>query len=396
MNKKMIKDSVINTIAVSLPVLLLQLLVLPYLGRCMSTEEYGFTVTIIGMLNFISTRSGNTLNNVRLINCEKDSPELIRNDFYILTIFCGSITSVIVVVISFFYSDSGYNFVLLFFTAITMFLREYLIVLFRIKLKYKKILISYILQTMGLFGGLVIFFMKSEWMWIYFVGNLFPVIYVCIVEKVNFRFSINCSRYFAKYLREELNLLCASVLNGFSLYADKLLILPLLGASAVSIFYVASVLGRLMDMVISPVTSVILSYLIREIHFAKRVFAKQFFILLVIAFLFYFVSILFAPVFLKVLYPKYTNEVKRFLYVMIGAGILNCLYTIINIFIIRFIGTEMQMKISVIGIFCFLLTSIILSVRMNLMGFCLGTFISVLVKIVYGMKILLSNCSKEE
>lgn len=386
MKKKFLKDSIINTVAVSLPVLFLQFIILPFLGRIMNSEVYGFTVTIIGLLNFIATRSGNTLNNVRLINSKNaNNDKDVQQDFLILLFVFCLFTSVIIVAITMVCCETKFSIFLLFFTAVCMFLREYLIVYFRISLSYISILISYTIQTIGLLIGVLLFWISSEWLWIYFLGNFLPILYIYSVNKIDIKISFQKSDKFWQYFVEELHLLSSSLLNGFSIYADKLFILPLLGATAVSIFYVSSVCGRMMDMVIGPVSSVALSYLSKGDVSRKSVLRKVLIPLLLLAVLFYFICISLAPILVKILYPQYINKIDAYLNIMIGVGILNCVYIVLNVFVIRYVGTKTQMMISVVGVIIFIIISLYLSNIIGLMGFCISSAISNVTKIIVSL-----------
>ena len=58
---------VLNLGAVALPLVVLQLLVLPLLGRDMGADQYGFVVAIFAFFSLMPGVMGNSLNNVRLI-----------------------------------------------------------------------------------------------------------------------------------------------------------------------------------------------------------------------------------------------------------------------------------------------------------------------------------------
>ena len=63
--KKIILDIVLNITATAIPLIILQLVVLPLIATKMSDELYGFTLTIISTITIIASSLGNALNNVR-------------------------------------------------------------------------------------------------------------------------------------------------------------------------------------------------------------------------------------------------------------------------------------------------------------------------------------------
>lgn len=383
MKKKFLKNSIINTLAVALPIILIQFYIMPRMSLIMDVEKYGVTITIISILNFISTRTGNTLNNIRLINNNIYSSE-VKNygDFSILVTLYGFCTSFLVVILSFYCVKLENDYILLFITGLFMLLREYLIALFRIKLEYNKIFITYMLQTIGLLCGWVLYIICKKWLWIYFVGNFVPILYMIYKNRKNKFISFSKSSYFISTFYSELFLFISSILNGFNIYADKLFILPMQGAKNVTIYYVATVIGRFMDMIITPVSSVLLSYLSKEKKIQKRILKNIVWKTIILLILGYITGLFLSPRLLKLLYPQYVNDVIKYLPVTIGSGIINCTYLIINTIVIRFMKIDRQLFISIIGIVIFVITSLILNRYLGLMGFCLGALFASVTKTI--------------
>ena len=82
--KKIILDIVLNITATAIPLIILQLVVLPLIATKMSDELYGFTLTIISTITIIASSLGNALNNVRLIKNRVYEEKGIQGDFSIL------------------------------------------------------------------------------------------------------------------------------------------------------------------------------------------------------------------------------------------------------------------------------------------------------------------------
>ena len=67
-NKKFILDFIINIATSIVPVAVMQLVILPYLGKVMDPEKYGVVLTLISIVYIIPQTLGNSLNNARLIH----------------------------------------------------------------------------------------------------------------------------------------------------------------------------------------------------------------------------------------------------------------------------------------------------------------------------------------
>jgi len=59
-SKKIVVDMFINIFAVSLPVMVLQFIVYPYLSRCLPEEKYGLMLTFYSLWFVISNSLGNS------------------------------------------------------------------------------------------------------------------------------------------------------------------------------------------------------------------------------------------------------------------------------------------------------------------------------------------------
>lgn len=62
-------------------------------------------------------------------------------------------------------------------------------------------------------------------------------------------------------LIESTTLFIAGLISRLINYADKLLIYPVLGGEEVAVYYAASIIGKMISMLISPISNVVLSYL---------------------------------------------------------------------------------------------------------------------------------------
>ena len=105
-NKKIILDMILNIIAATIPVAVLQLIVYPITAKNIGGDEYGLMLTIYSVWIMISNSLGNVLNNVRLLwNGEYEEGE-IKGDFNILLIQWGVINAVIIGAVIVFYCDN--------------------------------------------------------------------------------------------------------------------------------------------------------------------------------------------------------------------------------------------------------------------------------------------------
>lgn len=74
-------DMLLNVVATALPLVVLQVIVLPLMAYNMEGEEYGLVVTILSAFSVIPGVLGNTLNNIRLIYDKKYKDCSLSGDF---------------------------------------------------------------------------------------------------------------------------------------------------------------------------------------------------------------------------------------------------------------------------------------------------------------------------
>ena len=67
MIKKIFTDIALNVFATAIPIMILQLWILPSLSHEMTDERYGLMVTEVSFFSVLPGAAGNVLNNIRLI-----------------------------------------------------------------------------------------------------------------------------------------------------------------------------------------------------------------------------------------------------------------------------------------------------------------------------------------
>src|SRR5699024_1008257 len=182
MKKKIIFDSVLNIIATALPLLLLQLFVLPILGRKLGEVDYGAVLTLVSLTIIFSQPFGKVVNNIRLLKDSNYNNYEKFGDFNLLLIF-GIIVNSLVITLSVLYYDGTSSILsisLIIIVSTLNLIRQYIIVGFRLELNYKGILVNNIILGLGYLIGLLIFFWLPYWQLIYISGYALSIIYISL------------------------------------------------------------------------------------------------------------------------------------------------------------------------------------------------------------------------
>ena len=108
-------------------------------------------------------------------------------------------------------------------------------------------------------------------------------------------------------------LLISGVLGSLLNYSDKIIIYPMIGAEAVTIYYIATLLGKLVSMVIGPINSVMLSYIVKLKQISNKILTLILCSAVMIAVVGYIICLTFGEVVLKYIYPQHFSEVVKYM-----------------------------------------------------------------------------------
>ncbi len=278
-NKKirLVMDMGLNIFAVGFPVAMLQFVVYPYISRKTDSDSYGLMITMYSVWMVLSNSLGNVLNNIRLLHQNEYEEKHITGDFNILLRRWEIINVVVVLILTIYYVWELNIIDIVFSLLIATFVlgKAYLEVGFRIKLNYSSIFINGLLQGIGFLLGMLLFSITGAWQFVFLFGFLFSMTYSAVRTGI---LKEPCVRteFYHKVSRESIQYTFATFSNSLMSYADKMVLYPLMGGHAVSVYYTATILGKIVSMLTGPITSVVLSYISKWNQKNRNVFPKCF------------------------------------------------------------------------------------------------------------------------
>lgn len=383
MKKRFAVDMLLNIVATAIPTFVLQLLLLPLLSRHMTDDDYGLLVTILSLINVIPATMGNTLNNIRLIIGGDQKPGEEKNYNYLL--FVMIIVNLIIVSVFLLSYDKNHkilSIVLTLLLSALYLLREYHIVAFRIDINYKNIMISNLILVVGYGIGYLVFRASGDWQFLYIFGLLISLIYIFKHSRL-WKEPYSRDRSFKHICGQTLLLMISSFLARVTTYADKLFIFPILGGTAVSIYYAATLFGKVVSMIITPVSSVMLSYLSKIKKKNDNLFNTALISSLIVCVVGYFFGIVVSRPILGLLYPQFVYEAMQYIWLTTGSMVLSALITIINPFVLKFFDMKWQIVISGTYVLIYIVLTMSLLYSMGLLGFCFGTLLANGIKLCF-------------
>lgn len=394
--KKIIFDALLNIVSSSLSIAVLQLLVYPSVAKRIGGEAYGFMLTIYSVWITISSSLGNVLNNTRLLLDSEYKSKRLEGDFGIIFIILHILNAIVVFAMTFVYYKQ-FNALHLFLSVLIAFFifgDNYLQVGFRIKLNYKSILIKNLLLATGYALGFGLFYLSGIWEFVFLIGYALSCVY-CGIKTSLLKESLRKTELMPKTTNHVLSLSFSTIISNIVSYADKMVLYPLMGGHVVSVYFAATVLGKMAGMLIGPITSVVLSYISKWAKPKAEISSKLIVIGGICSFLGYFFVLLVSKPVIGLLYPQWVDEAAALLPITTAKVMMGILIGIINPFVLKFCNINWQMGITVIHAVVYYFFVLVLWHFHGLIGFCVGAAIGTAVHLAV-LLILYYSISKKK
>lgn len=381
--KKIAYDMFINLAGTGLSLIVLQLIIFPILAKKLEAETYGQMQSIISVVYLISGTMGTALSTTRLVR-EFDYNEVgIKADFNILSIGCIIATSILVPITMVFYANnlSIIDIVLIVFIGVLNYTSNYYAVGFRLKIDYKAIFLSKIIGSIGYGIGYGFFLITHRWQFVLITSFALETLFYYVKTGL-FNEPYKKSRLFKKTGQTFANLGVANLLSRALTYFDKLLLYPLLGGTAVSIYVTANVFGKLILMTIEPITNVVLSYLSKQKNVSKNVWKIAIPISVVGCAIMYLVCLIVSGPVLRAFYPQWAEESLKLVPLTTLCLAISAFINIMYPFTLKAIESSKQIIINSIGIITYIASVMLLYKPMGITGCCVALIISYVVKLI--------------
>lgn len=378
---KILCDIILNIVATALPLLTLQIVVLPLMATTLSEDKYGYLLSITSLITIVSVTLGNSLNNIRLLEQYNYSSKGYCGDFNIILLI-EVIGNIFFVLIGLRFLGKPLTpveiFLIVLYSVFTI-MREYYIVNYRIKLNYIAIVWNNIALIGGYIIGYFIYTIFNIWIAPYLVGTLFGLMHVLYKNELIYEPLLR-TKLFKSSAYKTIILCMAGILSNALAYSDRLLIYPILGGKSVAIYFAASFLGKIISTAIGPVISVILSYLskantvpLKKIYFSLA-------LSVVTAIIGYILGIAISQPILSILYPFWAQEATKYIKLTTATAMIIMCTSILKPFVLRYCNINWQITTSLIPFIVYLILTVLLYPTMGLYGFCASILISNLLK----------------
>lgn len=382
----MYKDFILSLLASAVTTAASQLITYPLLARLCTQEEYGLILTIMGIGNVIILAFGNSLNNVRLVMNAEYEEKQVEGDFLpMLSVLTLTGTVIYCIYLCNFGKNHPITVLMLTGFALVGILQSYGSVAFRIKINYFKNLMLCIWIAVGNVLGITIFYLTKQfafWAMTFLFGQAVGLIYIYTRSDL-FREKKRKTVLFWKTAKKECVLLFTTLCANLLVYLDRLLLYPLLGAEAVSIYTVSSFFGKSLAILMTPISSVLLSYYAqRDFEMTRSRFWKTNSLTLLVSAAFMGLSVILSEWVTGFLYPTIIEQAKPFLFMANLAAVVNVIGNMVSPAVLKYASTSWMAVNQIVYMILYLGLGILLSRNDGLRGFSYAALIAGVVRVL--------------
>ncbi len=369
---KLLSDSGLTLISSLLATGVQQLVIYPQLSSMMTASSYGNLLAVMGVVNIIASSFGSELCNTILVSSDETKTKAIPRNIVCLamTFPFTSVAGAVVAALLF-----GVSIEMAIVSAILIFLecfRWFLLVVFRINLRFDRYLIAGIWYAVGMCLGFAISLGTEIWLMSFLMGDICTIAYTMIRSEGYFRFSWP---RFGEVLgsgdsKTFTTLVLSSFVGNMNTYFDRVLLAPILGSAAVSVYYVASWFGKSLSIAASPVRTVLLSYLSRsEGGVSRSRYIKVNMCMLGLCAIVILVSIPVSPIVTSLFYPTLIGDARPYLIIGNAASIVS-IFNLINMtLLLRMAPIRWQLMLSSTRVLLYAVACTLGALHFGLLGF---------------------------
>ncbi len=381
---------ILNMFSSALPIAILQLFVLPTIAAKTGSVAYGQIIAMIGLITLGSEPFGSALNNTRLLMENKYNERWIKGDFNYLILFAVPLSIIFVVFACAFYVGET-EFLIIVSVAIiatTVLVQKYYMVYFRICLDYRRVLVNSIVLCSGYLLGLYLFLKGGSYLLVYLLGGILSLLNTLLRNPL-LKEPAKKTKLFSETARGSGTLLFVEFSNSFIKYADRLLLYPFLGGTAVSIYYSATVISKLISMAVAPISTVILSYFSRMITMTKGMFYRMLVFTTVVGVIGYFVCVVISRPILQLLYPDWFSESVALVAVTTATAVVDAIGSVIRPAVLKFRNIKWQFLLGGSNLVLYTSLAYVFYLIGGIRGFCFGLLINSIIQLTMRIIIFL-------
>jgi O-antigen/teichoic acid export membrane protein len=341
-----VSDLVLCTASVLLLNIVTQFGIYPFLERRMGEAAYGNVLYLLGIGNIVASSFGSALANFRLV--QQNGARTSNGDYLrALGIFCAFVFPAAAALG--WMSEKGILLALGFgLLCCLMVSRNYVTVAFRLDMNFKRFFLLYACLAGFALAGLGLYLRGAGWLVIFLLSEASALVFVRLFGQI-LRGDMATTPHKNFVIKECLYLAAGYFCNVAALNLDRIFLKNLVSSEAVTVYYVAALLGKTVALVVGPINSVVLSYLSRyNVKVRRREFGLLVAALAVLTCIGVGACRLVGPIFMQILYPGVYEKAMPYLVVASAAQILYFANDIMMVFLLTFSDVKWQLRVQAV------------------------------------------------
>lgn len=376
--KKFFLDIIKNTFAFGIYIAAFHLLMMPYLAKQLDTGLNARLLLFIMISNILTFTLGNELGVLyQILEGRRPGKENASDLWRMLNqsnLFLVFGTALILWILGF----EAVEIVLLSFTSVFGNIRFFLQGYLRQDKKFMAVAIGNLFYLIGVISAMLIFIKTGVIYWLpVCMAELFSVSFLLSYSKI-FRYTgLPASAQYRTKMKEFWELAGATILTNIPNYADKVLILPLLGDLTMSVYYAGTVLSKMLFLIVNPINAVVLSWLSSDrTTDENQVIKTQLKANSVILLIVFVISFPLTYVLTRLFYSQFLGSIIGILLPLSLISAFSIAASFLRVVFLRFFDLKMLKFINVFHLLVFLILAPLGAVIYGLAGFTIGVAVS--------------------
>lgn len=376
LKNKMVQDGILSIGAKCIFYFVVNFVIYSLMNKRMGAAAYGEFVVLLGYVQVFAFGCGEALNHIRVLHQENDKKHAAD---YRLIAALECAAGFAVLTTSLLSGKLGPVERLLYAAiGVVMMLRLYTESVFRIQINYKKILLSSVICALGYLAGFGFYMLGASWCVIFLCGEGAAVVYAAAAGKAF------CVESQAACLSDEFKLMLKNVatltfsylISYLLIYSDRFILEAFIDSELAGYYFNATYYGKLVAVVIPPITSVLLSNISKgTIELNARMTTRITLFSIGAAVLFFVVGIPCARVMMWILFRESYDMVLPFIDIANLSLIVYYSCSIVNMLAIRLCPYSLQVRVEIIYSICYIVFGVLGTCLFGAAGFAAGTLL---------------------
>ena len=329
----------------------LQFIMYPVLEKRMGEAAFGDVLTLLAVVSILATTFGSGANYSRMVAKIKNYDNC-NGDYNIYLAVTSALSAIISVASVLFIVGKQSVLYIAGFALLTVFsiLRYYGDVEYRLNVNYKGFFLFYLFISIGYAAGILLYFVIKSWIFAVLAGEALCFIYVVLKGSI-FKGSgvLSKSEHFGENIRSMTVMSMTALINALVLQSDKILLNAMVGSEEVTVFYVATLVGKIIALLTTPLNGVIIGYLAKyKGKFNARFFGVVIAVALGVGAVFVLGGWFVSHIFVGIMYPDVYATAKPFFLLANAGQVLYFISGSLMVVVLRFIAEKYQLIINII------------------------------------------------